>query len=352
MAAIDTHGGWGVVLATLSSGSDLPREVAKDVLMTILEGEATEAQIAGFIVALRIKGESVEEITGLVEAMMENVAPLTVPQGTIDIVGTGGAPTRRTGALSISTMACFVAAGGGAVIAKHGNVKASATSGAMDTLEALGVTIGLDGDGVAECIRRTGCGFIFARAFHPALRHAGPVRVQLAIPTVFNVLGPMANPGRVDRQVVGVADPVMQDKVAGVFAERGSRRALVAHGSDRLDEITLTGTTRIVDVTDGEIVSTTEFDPASIGLRTVSAHELVGGDPSDNARIARAIFAGEETGARRDVVALNAGAGLVVAGIADDLAAGYEAALTSIRSGAAAEKLELVVSASADIGAG
>jgi len=347
--AIDTHGGWGAVLATLSSRTDLPREVAKDALMTILEGEATEAQIAGFIVALRIKGESVEEITGLVEAMMENVAPLTVPSGTIDIVGTGGAPTRRTGALSVSTMACFVAVGAGARVAKHGNVKASATSGAMDTLEALGVTIGLDGDGVAACIERTGCGFIFAKAFHPALRFAGPVRVQLAIPTVFNVLGPMANPGRVDRQVVGVADPVMQDKVAGVFAERGSKRSLVVHGSDGLDEITLTGTTRIVEVADGSIVSTTEFDPAAIGINVVDASELIGGDPADNARIARAMFAGEDTSARRDIVAVNAGAGLVVAGLADDLAAGYEAALGAIASGAAARVLESVVSASADL---
>lgn len=349
MTHIDAHGGWAGVLDTLTSGEDLTREQAHAALMTVLEGEATDAQIAGFIVALRMKGECVEEITGLVQAMLDNAAPLELEPGVIDIVGTGGAPSRRHAALSVSTMACFVAAGAGAIVAKHGNVKASATSGAFDTLDALGVTVGLDGPGVAACVSATGCGFVFARAFHPAMRHAGPVRAQLGIPTVFNILGPMAHPGHVTRQVVGVSDPSMQDLVAEVFAARGAEHTLVVHGSDRLDEITLTGPTRIVEVRDGHITSVGDFEPASVGLSTVDAADLEGGGPEVNASIARAIFAGEDTGPRRDIVALNAAAGLVVAGVCDDMAAGFEAARDSIDSGAAARVLADVVKVSAEL---
>jgi anthranilate phosphoribosyltransferase len=347
VAHIDAHGGWAAVLNTLSAGEDLTSQEARAALMTVLDGEATDAQIAGFIIALRMKGECVEEITGLVEAMLENAAPLELPPDVIDIVGTGGAPSRRHAALSVSTMACFVAAGAGARVAKHGNVKASATSGAFDTLDALGVSVGLDGPGVVRCVEEVGCGFVFARAFHPALRHAGPVRAQLGVPTVFNILGPMAHPGKVTRQVVGVSDPALQDLIAGVFAARGSTHALIVHGTDKLDEFTLTGPTRVVEVRDGEIVSTSEFEPDSVGLSTVDAAELTGGSPEDNAAIAHAIFSGEERGPRCDIVALNAAAGLIVAGVVDNMGDGLTAARESIDSGRAAEVLAAVVELSA-----
>ena len=349
MSQIDEYGGWREILSTVSSGEDLSREQASAALMAVLAGEATDAQLAGFIVALRMKGECIDELDGLVDAMLQNAMPLDLDDDVIDIVGTGGAPSRRHAALSISTMACFVAAGAGARVAKHGNVRASATSGAFDTLAALGVESNLDGAGIARCLAETGCAFVFARAFHPALRFAGQVRSELAIPTVFNILGPMAHPGRLTRQVVGVSDPAIQDLIAGVFAARGSQHTLVVHGSDRLDEITLTGPTRIVEVRNGEVTSASDFEPASIGLPTVEASELEGGSPEENTEIANAIFAGDETGPRRDIVALNAGAGLVVAGISSDLEVGYHAAIESIKSGAAARVLSDVIRVSVEI---
>lgn len=342
MSDIDEFGGWPEILTILSSGEDLTRQQARASLLTVLSGDATDAQLAGFIIALRMKGECVEELTGLVEAMLEHAAPLELDDGVVDIVGTGGAPSRRHAALSVSTMACFVAAGAGVRVAKHGNVKASATSGAFDTLAALGV-MNLDGEGVAACVEAVGCGFAYARAFHPALRFAGPVRAELGVPTVLNILGPVAHPAQLKRQVVGVSDPSIQDLVAGVLASRGAIHSLVVHGSDRLDEITLTGPTRIVEIRDGEVVASTDFEPSSIGLATVESSELSGGLPEDNAAITRSMFAGELKGPKRDIVALNAGAGLLVGGLVDDLGSGYERAIEAIESGAAARVLDDVV---------
>ena len=346
-SAVDEHGGWPTILTTLVSGQDLDREVARAALSTVLAGAATDAQLAAFIVALRQKGESVEEINGLVDAMLAAAAPLDLPDGVIDIVGTGGAPTRRVAALSVSTMSCFVAAAAGAKVAKHGNVKASATAGAFDTLDALGVTTGLDGAGVRRCVDETGLGFVFAKAFHPAMRFAGPVRTQMGIPTVFNVLGPLSHPGHVRRQLIGVSDPRMQDRVAGVLAAHGSEHAWVVHGDGQLDELALTGPSRIVEVRDGEVVGEQTVDPTSVGLSTASVDELAGGDAAANAAIAGAMFAGEETGPRRDIVALNSGAALLVAGVVDDLGAGVEAALAAITDGGAARTLAAVVEVSA-----
>lgn len=336
--SIDDVGGWKGVLGALTSGDDLTAATAAAALRTILAGEATPAQIAAFIVALRMKGETATEVSGLVDAMLEAAAPLSLPDGVIDIVGTGGSPRRRSSALNVSTMASFVAAGAGAVVCKHGNRMASSTSGSFDLLEALGVPVDLDGDGVARCVREAGIGFCFARAFHPAMRHAAPVRAELGIPTVFNFLGPLSHPGRVTRQVIGVAEAGRAEVVLGVLRERGAPRAMVVHGSDALDELTITGPSTVWELRDG-VVTTSTVDPAALGLSVVASDALRGGDPAANAVIAGEVLGGA-VGAERDIVVLNAAAGLVVAGIVDDLRAGVAAAQASIDSGAARASLD------------
>ncbi len=348
MNAIDDAGGWKVVLGHLTAGENLSRAEAAASLRAILAGEASDAQIAGLIVALRMKGETVDEMSGMVDAMLEAAEPLQLDVDAIDIVGTGGARHRREAALNVSTMASFVAAGAGVPVCKHGNRKASSTSGSFDLLDALGVTIELDAAAVATCVDEAGIGFCFARAFHPAMRHAGPVRADLGVPTVFNFLGPLSHPGRVDRQVIGVADPAMAERVVGVLAERGAPRAMVVHGDDGLDELTITTTSTIYELRDGQVDVRT-FDPQTLGIATVDEDALRGGSPDDNARIARALLAGE-TGPVRDIVVLNAAAGLVVGGKVDELAAGFDAANASIDGGAAAEVLERLVEVSADAG--
>lgn len=337
------YGGWKAVLTDLVAGIDLSPEVARAALGSILNERATDAQLAGFIIALGMKGGSVPELTGLVDAMHDAAVPLTAPDGAIDIVGSGGAPVRQRHALSVSTMAAFVAAAAGAVICKHGSVAATSSSGSFDTLAALGLAIDLDGPAVERCVSEIGLGFAFAKKFHPAMRFAGPVRTELGVPTTFNFLGPLSNPARVKRQLLGVSDPVMAPRVAGVLAARGSERSLVVHGADRLDEITLTDLTRIYEVRDGEIADEFQFDPTSIGLERVNRAELWGGDPRRNAEILRAIVAGEETGPRAQIVELNAGAGLVVAGLAENFAEGFEMAHHAVADGRAAAKLEAAV---------
>ncbi len=341
---LEHYGGWKAVLTDLVAGIDLSPEVARAALGSILGERATDAQLAGFIIALGMKGGSVPELTGLVDAMHDAAVPLTAPDGAIDIVGSGGAPVRQRHALSVSTMAAFVAAAAGAVICKHGSVAATSSSGSFDTLSALGLATDLDGPSVERCIAEIGLGFAFAKRFHPAMRFAGPVRTELGVPTTFNFLGPLSNPARVRRQVLGVSDPVMAPRVAGVLAARGSERSLVVHGADRLDEITLTDLTRIYEVRDGEIVNEFQFDPTSIGLERVNRAELWGGSPQENAEIFRAIVAGNETGPKAEIVQLNAGAGLVVAGLAADFAEGFEMARDAVTDGRAAAKLEAAVS--------
>lgn len=346
MTHIADHGGWPAILSTLTEGRDLTSDEARAALGTVLAGDATDGQLAAFIVALRMKGESVEEISGMVDAMLDNAAPLELPEGVVDIVGTGGSAMRRRAALSVSTMSCFVAAAAGAVVAKHGNVGASSTSGSMDTLGALGVSTGLDGPAVRHCIEEAGLGFVYAKSFHPAMRFAGPVRSQLGIPTVFNILGPLSHPGRVKRQLIGVSDPSLQDRVAATFAARGSIHAWVVHGSG-LDELTLTGPTRVLEVRNGELARDFEVNPEDVGMSTVDEDALAGGGPQDNARIATEIFAGTERGPRRDMVVLNSAAALVAAGIVDDLVAGIDLAASTLDSGAVTNKLAEVVAVSA-----
>jgi anthranilate phosphoribosyltransferase len=339
---------WPVVLSTLIAGTDLSADQASEALREILAGEATDAQIAAFLIALRMKGESITEVSAMVDAMLETAAPIELPSGpdAIDIVGTGGAPSRRAHALNVSTMASFVAAGAGARVVKHGNRKASSTSGSFDLLEKLGVPLELDGPGVAHCVAEAGIGFCFARSFHPAMRHAGPVRTQLGVPTVFNFLGPLSHPARVQRQVIGVSDATIAPIVVGVLQKRGAPRALVVTGDDGMDEFTTTTTTTVHELRDGDVTTST-FDPRDVGIALVSADALAGGSPEVNAAIARRVFAGEH-GAYRDIVCLNAAAGLFVAGVVDDIATGVVNAQASIDSGAAATVLDRLISAAND----
>ncbi len=334
-------GGWPELLGRLTAGHDLTASQARAAMEEILAGEATHAQIAAFIVALRMKGEAVEEVTGMVDAMLATAGPVDLGAdgpATVDIVGTGGAPTRRVHALNVSTMACFVVAGAGVKVCKHGNRKASSTSGAFDLLEALGLPVEMDGPTVARSVAEAGVGFCFARAFHPAMRHAAPVRAELGVPTVFNLLGPLSHPAGVTRQVIGVSDSRTAPLVMGVLRARGAPRALVVHGHDGMDELTTTGGSTVYELRDGE-VSTYELDPRDIGLEVADAADVRGGDATVNAAIAVRVLGGE-LGPYRDIVALNAAAGLVVAGRADDLREGFTLAGESIDSGAAAEALE------------
>ncbi len=335
------------MLGRLVDGRGLGRDLARASLAEILAGRATDAQIAGWIVGLRLAGETADELVGLVDAMLDLAEPIVLEPGAIDLVGTGGAPSRRRHALSVSTMASFVVAAAGARVCKHGNVKASATSGSFDTLGALGVTVDLGAEAVASCVEQTGVGFVFARRFHPAMRHVGPVRAELGVPTVFNVLGPLANPARVRHHLIGVSDPRLAETVAEVLRRRGSVRAWVVHGGDGLDELTTTTTSTVTELRDGEI-SSFELDPTEVGIARADADDLAGGGPEDNARLAREIFAGA-TGPRTDIVVLNAAAGLVIAGAADDLGAGVDAARAVLADGRATALLDRVVDLTATL---
>lgn len=337
MSTLDAHGGWPGVLGRLADGENLGAETTRAVLGTILAGEATDAQIAAFIVGLRIKQETVEELTGLVGAMLDAATPLSVPDGTIDIVGVGGAPSRRVAALNVSTMASFVAAAAGAIVCKHGNRKASSTSGSFDLLEALGIDVDVAPDALEAQVRDHGLGFAFARTFHPAMRHVGPVRAELGIPTVFNILGPLSHPGRLTHQVIGVADWSIAPRMIDVLRATGSQRSLVVHGAGGLDELTTTGPSRMLSLDGGEITEVS-VDAAALGLAPATPDDLAGGDAVANAEIARRLFDGER-GPKRDIVVLNAAAGLVAAGVVDDLGSGVEAAAAVIDDGRAAAKV-------------
>jgi len=345
-SSLDEFGGWSSILGALQRNDDLTGDQTEAVLGTILSGEATDAQIAGFIVALRQKGETTDELAGLVQAMNAASTPLHVPESTIDIVGMGGAPSRRKAALNVSTMACFVAAAAGAIVCKHGNRKASSTSGSFDLLEAAGVNFDVSPETLEQLVKDTGLGFAFARTFHPAMRHVGPVRAQLGIPTVFNTLGPLSHPGRVTRQVVGVADESAADRVIDVFRATGSQMSWVVTGDGPLDELSTTGPTTVRQLANGEITMFT-VDPAELGLAAPVEGELDGGDAQANNRIMKRLFEGER-GPVHDIVALNAGAGLVVAGVAADIAQGIELASEAITSGAAASKFDQHVAAAAE----
>jgi anthranilate phosphoribosyltransferase len=342
---LDELGGWPAVLGALTARRDLPADQARAAMAEILDGAATPAQIAGFIVALRMKGETVEELSGLVDAMLAAAerVELTGPPA-VDIVGTGG---DRAHTINVSTLAALTVAGAGGRVCKHGNRAASSSTGAADLLEALGVRIDCGPAEVAACVEQAGIGFCFAPRFHPAMRHAGPTRRELGVPTVFNFLGPLANPAGVERLMIGVADPSMAERMVGVLAARGAERAMVVHGGDGLDELTISTTSQVVELRDGAVTTYT-IDPTDFGLALAPRETLRGGDPQTNARLGRAVLAGEP-GPQRDVVCLNAGAGLVVAGLAADLKEGVEAARASIDGGGAAAALDRLVGVSTTV---
>ncbi len=318
------------VLASLLRGEDLDDATTAAVMDVVMRGDATPVTTAALLVALRSKGETGAEIAGLVRSMRSFALPVEVEGPLVDTCGTGG---DRAGTFNVSTVAALVAAGAGARVAKHGNRAASGRCGSADLLEGWGVVIDLAPDAVATCIDEVGIGFCFAPTFHPAMRHVVPVRRELGVPTVFNFLGPLTNPAGAAHQTIGVSDPSMAPRMADVLARLGTRRALVFHGSDGLDELTTTGPSTIWEVADGAVTSY-DFDPADHGIARARVEDLVGGGLEENTRIADAILDGEE-GPRRDIVVLGAAAALVAVGVAGSWADGIERATRSITSGAA-----------------
>ncbi|HZN15459.1 MAG TPA: anthranilate phosphoribosyltransferase [Acidimicrobiales bacterium] len=328
------------VLTRLLAGDDLSLEEAQAAIASVLAGDATPGQIGGLLIALRAKDVTADELTGMVRALLDAAVPLTIDGDAIDTCGTGGSTHRQEAAFHVSTAAALVVAGAGVKVCKHGNRRASATSGSADLLEALGAAVDLGPDGVARCVAEAGIGFCLAPRFHPGMRHPGPVRRELGVRTVFNFLGPLANPARVRRQVVGVADGSMAEKLIGVLKANGSTRAMVVYGHDGLDELTTATTSTIVELFDGEVRSY-DVDPAELGLTRVDAAPP-GGDTATNVDLARRVLGGEP-GPHRDIVLLNAAAALVVAGKVTDIAAGLEAAAQAIDGGQAASALDALV---------
>jgi anthranilate phosphoribosyltransferase len=334
MSAIDRIGGWPQLLSTLLRGEDLSADDAQVAMNTVLLGEASSAQIAAFMMALRSKGETADELQGMLAAVLEASEPVPLDvkfsAHAIDIVGTGG---DKSHSVNISTMAAFVVAGAGVPVCKHGNRAASSQCGTADVLEALGIKIDPDGAAVARCVEQTGMGFCFAPKFHPAFRYAGPTRKELGVPTAFNLLGPMANPAQVSYMVVGVGDPSMAHKMAHAIAGRGVQRAWVVHGHGGLDELSLSGDCPVVEIHQGEI-SEFMLNAKDFGLEPADVTAVRGGDPVHNAQVIRDTFNGTR-GAVRDIVVFNAAAGLVVAGVSSHMGDGIERAQASIDSGAA-----------------
>lgn len=336
---------WPSILSRLASSIDLSRLEARDAMAEVMAGTTTPAQIAAFILALRMKGETVEEMTGLVEAIRSAAVAVDIGDlDVIDVVGTGG---DGSGTFNVSTTASLIAAGAGATVAKHGNRSASSRCGSADVLEALGVRIDLSPNANVALLRETGYAFFFAPLYHPSFRHAGPVRRELGIPTVFNFLGPLANPAGARRQAIGVSDPKMAERLIGVLERLESIYAFVFYGEDGLDEITTSGPTYIYRLRNGEVTHA-EFTPEDFGIARSPLDELKGGDPVENASIVRAILAGEP-GPRRDAALINTAPALVAAGLAPGFVEAMELASASIDSGAAATVLELVVTRSAEL---
>jgi anthranilate phosphoribosyltransferase len=326
-------------LAQLLDGRDLSREETRRVMDTIMSGEATPAQIGGFLVALRLKGETADEIAGAAEAMRAHVVPVRPTRDDlVDTAGTGGDGGRT---FNISTAAALVAAGAGVGVAKHGNRAASSATGAADVLEALGFRLELEPERIERSIDELGFGFLFAQAHHPAMRHAGPVRRELAARTVFNVLGPLTNPAGARAQVVGVYAADLVPVIADVLAKLGARRAFVVHGAGGIDELSPTGPNLVCEVVDGD-VRRREIDPEELGIPRCLPSELQGGTPAENARRIRDVFAGAP-GGPRSAVLLNAAGAIAAGGHAPDLFEGIEAARRALDSGAAGERLEQLV---------
>ncbi len=326
-------------LAQLLDGRDLSREEARSVMNEVMSGDATPGQIGGLLVALRVKGETVDEIAGCAEAMRAHV--LAVKPSRDDLVDTAGTGGDGAGTINISTAAALVAAAAGAGVAKHGNRAVSSASGSADVLEALGFRLELPPARIERSIDELGFGFLFAPTHHPAMRHAAPVRRELATRTVFNVLGPLTNPAGARAQVVGVYAPTLVRTIAEVLAQLGARRAFVVHGAGGIDELSPAGPNLVCEVRDGD-VHEREIDPLELGVPRCAPEELRGGSPAQNAQAIRAIFAGQD-GGRRSAVLLNAAGAIAAAGHARDLAEGLGLAREAVDSGAAGERLEELI---------
>lgn len=325
------------------AGKDLSREEAERAMGILLSGEATQAQIGSFLTALRMKGETVEELTGFA-AVLRDKADTISPnvEKYIDFVGTGGDCTYS---FNISTTSSFVVAAAGLPVAKHGNRSISSQSGSGDVLEALGVNIQAEPNKVQQCVEQVGIGFMFAQLFNKSMKYVGQVRKDLGIRTVFNILGPLANPSRAKYMLVGVYDPMLTENIAKVMASLGVERALVVSGLDNMDEITLTNATVVSEIKDGQ-VSTYEITPEQFGLSRASLEDFRGGDGAENAEITKRILKGEEKGPKRDIVLLNAGAAFYIGGMVSDINEGIKLAAETIDSGKAYEKVEELVKAS------
>jgi anthranilate phosphoribosyltransferase len=343
---------WPEVLARLSRRESLTAAEAEETLKTVVTGEATPAQVGAFLTLLHAKGETAEEVTGLARAMVDAAVPCPLAQDdaerAVDLVGTGG---DRLSSINVTTLASFITAGCGVPVCKHGNRAASSSVGTADVLEALGVAIELGPEGVARCVSEAGMGFCFAQRFHPAMRFVGPVRKDLGVPTVFNFLGPLINPARTRRQLVGVSDPDMAPVMAGVFGATGSRHTLIVHADDGLDELSVTAPSQLLEVRGdgtGEFeVTEWRVDPQELGLAPATMADLRGGDAAFNAGVIRSVLEGEQ-GPRRDIGILNAAAALMVAGRVDDLQSGLGLATDSIDSGRAVAVLDALIATSRD----
>lgn len=332
------------LLGRMLEGQNLSEQEAAAALNAIMDGKATSAQVAGFLIGLRAKGETPEEVAGLVRAMVDHAEQVPVTGTVVDTCGTGG---DGAGTFNISTLAALVVAAAGVPVAKHGNRAASGRCGSADLLEAWGLPITLPPQVAATTIGELGIGFLFARTHHPAMKHVAPVRVELGVPTVFNVLGPLTNPAGVTRQVVGVADPRLASLMAHALLRLGREHALVFRGEDGLDELTITGPSQLWEIRDGRVTQS-RFDPASLGVERARVEDLKGGEVDDNVRIAEEVLAGEP-GPPHDVVALNAAAALYVAGATEDVAGGLQRARAALTSGAARNLRERWVTRSREL---
>jgi anthranilate phosphoribosyltransferase len=328
-------------LAKVATGASLSRDEARSAFDDLLSGEVTPAQGGAFLMALRVRGEALDEIVGAVSAMRGRMLRVTAPPNAVDIVGTGG---DHSGSYNISTLASIIVAGCGIPVAKHGNRAASSRSGTADVLSALGVKLGLDPAGLAQCLSETKLCFMFAQAHHAAMRHVAPVRVELGTRTLFNLLGPLSNPAGVSRQLLGVFAEAWLEPLTRVLQELGSERVWTVHGSDGLDEITTTGPTHVVALENGSIRKFT-ISPEDVGLPFARPEDLKGADPEHNATQLRAVLEGIRT-PYRDVALLNAAAALVVAGEADTLRDGLDRATRALDSGAAKAVLDRLVAVS------
>jgi anthranilate phosphoribosyltransferase len=325
-------------LAKVADGKSLSRGEAEQAFAILMAGEATPAQIGGFLMALRVRGETVDEITGAVSAMRAKMTRIEAPEGAIDVCGTGG---DNAGTLNISTAVAFVCAASGVPVAKHGNRAASSKSGAADILASLGVNLEADMECLQRALFEVGTCFLWAQKHHSAMRHVGPSRVELGTRTIFNLMGPMSNPAGVKRQLIGVFSSAWLEPMAGVLKNLGTEHAWLVHGSDGLDEITITGPTRVVELKHGALRGF-DISPEEFGIKRASLAELKGGDPAANALALRDLFGGKK-GPYRDIVLLNAAAALVVGGKAGDIKGGLALATKAVDSGGARDKLEALV---------